>query len=358
MLGSQSQAASVGDFDKDTYGGEAIHSIDPCNKQSIRSNFINHFAKYKVRSVLIAYLFTETTMTTSRKFSRLILPALMTLGIVASTGAGAEPAAALSIKTYNADGNSFHVNAVVVSGKREAVVIDTGFTRADALRVAANVLDSGKALKAIFISNADPDFYFGAEVLKGLFPQAQVLTTPAVREKIQAKLAAKVAFWGPKMGANAPQQPVLPDLLSGTTLSVDGETIEVRGTGGELAHRPYVWIPSIKTVAGNIAIFGNLHVWTADTQKPSERQAWFAQLDEIEALKPVTVVPGHMAPGTPLDSSSIRYTRDYLQRFDSEAAKAKNAAELIEAMKKAYPQAGLGIALDIGAKVNKGEMKW
>ena len=65
-----------------------------------------------------------------------------------------------------------------------------------------------------------------------------------------------------------------------------------------------------------------------------------------------------MAPGTPLDSSSIRYTRDYLQRFDSEAAKAKNAAELIEAMKKAYPQAGLGIALDIGAKVNKGEMKW
>jgi hypothetical protein len=31
---------------------------------------------------------------------------------------------------------------------------------------------------------------------------------------------------------------------------------------------------------------------------------------------------------------------------------------LIEAMKKAYPSAALGVALDIGAKVNKGEMKW
>lgn len=31
---------------------------------------------------------------------------------------------------------------------------------------------------------------------------------------------------------------------------------------------------------------------------------------------------------------------------------------MIEAMKKAYPQAGLGIALDIGVRVNKGEMKW
>jgi len=292
-----------------------------------------------------------------RHIARFILSTL-TLGVVAATGAAAQTAAPLTVKVYNADGNSFHVNAVVVSGKTEALVIDSGFTRADALRVAANVLDSGKTLKTIFISNADPDFYFGAEVLKGYFPQAQVLTTPAVREKIQAKLAGKLAFWAPKMGANAPHQPIVPELLQGTALSVDGETIEVRGTGGALAHRPYVWIPAIKTIAGNIAIFGNLHVWTADTQKASERQAWFAQLDEIEALKPSTVVPGHMAPGTALDASAIRYTREYLQRFDVEAAKAKTGAELIEAMKQAYPQAGLGIALDIGAKVNKGEMPW
>lgn len=291
------------------------------------------------------------------KIARFIFPVL-TLGVVASTGASAQTSAPLTVKVYNVDSNSFHVNAVLVSGKTEAIVIDSGFTRADALRVAANVLDSGKTLKAIFISNADPDFYFGAEVLKNTFPQAQVLTTPAVRERIQAKLAGKLAFWSPKMGANAPQKPIIPDLLPGTTLHVDGESIEVRGTTGELAHRPYVWIPSIRTIAGNIAIFGNLHVWTADTQKASERKAWFAQLDEIEALKPETVVPGHMAPGTALDASAIRYTRSYLQRFDAEAAKARTGAELIEAMKNAYPDAGLGIALDIGAKVNKGEMPW
>ena len=292
-----------------------------------------------------------------KSVARFIFPAL-TFGVVASTDAGAQMPAPLALKVYNADGNSFHVNAVVVSGRTEAIVIDSGFTRADALRVAANVLDSGKTLKTIFISNADPDFYFGAEVLKAYFPQAQVLTTLAVREKIQGKLAGKVAFWSPKMGANAPQKPIVPELLQGTTLSVDGETVEVRGTNGELAHRPYVWIPSIKTIAGNIALFGNLHVWTADTQKAGERKAWFAQLDEMEALKPATVVPGHMASGMALDASVIGYTRMYLQRFDLEAAKAKTGAELIDAMKKAYPQAGLGIALDIGAKVNKGEMQW
>lgn len=289
------------------------------------------------------------------KIAPFILPTL-TLGIVAAASA-ASPAP-LTVKVYNADGNSFNVNAVIVSGKTEAIVIDSGFTRADALRVVANVLDSGKTLKTIFISNADPDFYFGAEVVKSYFPNAHVLTTPAVREKIEAKLAGKVAFWAPKMGANAPQKPIVPELLQGTSLTVDGEKIEVRGTTGELAHRPYMWIPSTKTIVGNIAIFGNLHVWTADTQKASERKAWFAQLDEIEALQPATVIPGHMAAGTTMDVSAVRYTRDYLLRFDVEAARAKTGTELIDAMKKAYPQAGLGIALDIGAKVNKGEMKW
>jgi hypothetical protein len=80
--------------------------------------------------------------------------------------------------------------------------------------------------------------------------------------------------------------------------------------------------------------------------------------EAVEALQPAVVVPGHMAAGTALDSSSIAYTRNYLQRFDAESAKAKNAAELIAAMRTAYPNAGLEVALDIGAKVAKHEMNW
>jgi glyoxylase-like metal-dependent hydrolase (beta-lactamase superfamily II) len=294
----------------------------------------------------------------TRKLVQFVSSALL-LGVVAAGGAAAQATGTtLSLKTYNAGAGSFHVNSVLVAGPTEVLVIDTGFTRADALRIAANVLDSGKTLKTILVSNADPDFYFGAETLKSLFPQAQVVATPAVREKIQAKLAAKVGFWGPKLGANAPRQPIVPDELGGTRLTLDGEAVELRGTTGLLAHRPYVWIPSLRAIAGNIAVFGNLHVWTADTQTPAERRAWLAQLDEMEALKPAVVVPGHSAAGTPLDATAIRHTRDYLQRFEAEAPKAKSGGDLIDAMNRAYPQAGLPIALDIGAKVAKGEMKW
>lgn len=294
-----------------------------------------------------------------RTLLRTVLP-LFTFGVVAATGTGAaaQTPPPLTLKVYNADAQSFHVNAVLVTGKNEAVLVDTGFTRADALRIAAQVLDSGKTLTTILVSNADPDYYFGAEVLQSLFPQARVVATPAVRAALLAKREAKLAFWGPKLGANAPRQPLVPDALAAPALTVDGETLEIRGTGGLLAHRPYVWIPSIRAVVGNVAVFQNLHVWTADTRQDSERQAWLAQLDEIEALSPATVVPGHMAAGSPLDTSGIHFTRAYLQRFAAEAPRATNAAQLIETMKAAYPQAGLGIALDIGAKVATGEMAW
>ena len=186
-----------------------------------------------------------------------------------------------------------------------------------------------------------------------------MVTTPAVLEKINAKKAGKVAFWGPKMGANAPRSPVVPRALEGNTLTLDGQTIEIRGTQGVLAHRPYAWIPSIQAVVGNIGVFGGMHVWTADTQTAAERAAWVAQLDDMAALKPALVVPGHMKAGTPVDASNITFTKDYLQTFEKNLAATKSSAELVKAMQQAYPQVTDGaMSLDIGAKVNKGEMKW
>ncbi len=265
----------------------------------------------------------------------------------------------LTIKVYNASANSFNVNSTLVYGEKEAIVIDAGFTRADALRIAANVLDSGRQLTTIYVSQADPDYYFGVEALKEAFPLADVVTTPAVLEKLAAKMAGKVAFWGPKMGANAPRKPIAPRALSGNTLTLEGQTIEIRGTQGILAHRPYAWIPSLKAIVGNIGVFGNMHVWTADTQSEAERSAWIRQLDEMAALQPVLVIPGHMDANTKLDASALGFTKTYLMAFETNLKSSASGAQLIEAMKRAYPQVTEGaVSLDIGAKVNKGEMKW
>jgi glyoxylase-like metal-dependent hydrolase (beta-lactamase superfamily II) len=295
-------------------------------------------------------------MFTLRTLTRLIAPTALALGVVATDAAA--QTAPLTLQVYNADANSFHVNAVLVAGKTDAVLLDTGFTRADALRIAAMVLDSKKTLKTIFITQADPDFYFGIDVLRQYFPDAKVLTTAPTLKKIQATLSAKLEVWGPRMGANAPKNVPLPEVLSGNVITLEGQTLEVRGLDDSLPHRSYVWIPSLKAIAGGVNVFGGLHLWTADTQSVQERADWGKKLGAMAALQPAVVIPGHSAPGAKQDASQIASSQAYLARFEQELPKAANSGALIDAMKKAYPDAGLGIALDIGAKVNKGEMKW
>jgi glyoxylase-like metal-dependent hydrolase (beta-lactamase superfamily II) len=296
-------------------------------------------------------------MSMIRTLTRLAAPALA-LGVVAGPAAAQSAEAPLTLQVYNAGPNSFHVNAVLVQGKTDALLLDTGFTRADALRIAAMVLDSGKTLKTIYISQADPDFYFGIDVLKQHFPDAKVVATEPTLKKIQATLPAKLQVWGPRMGANAPKNVPLPEVLAGNTLTLEGQTLEIRGLDDILPHRSYVWIPSIRAIAGGVNVFAGLHLWTADTQSAAERTAWSSKLSKMAALNPATVVPGHSWPGQKHDASQITYSQAYLARFESDLGKAADSAALIGAMKKAYPDAGLGIALDIGAKVNKGEMKW
>ena len=286
------------------------------------------------------------------------LLASLTLGVVPAGAAAQAGPTALSLQVYNADAGSFHVNAVLVSGKTDAVLIDTGFTQADAFRIAAMVLDSRKTLKTIYISQADPDFYFGAGVLTKLFPQATLIASAPTVKKIQATLPTKLQVWGPRLGANAPMDVPVPEVMTGNSINLEGQTLEIRGLDDSLPHRSYVWIPSLKAIVGGVNVFAGLHAWTADTQAAQDRADWSRKLGSMAALQPTTVVPGHMLPGQNQDASQLAYTQSYLTRFEAELAKAPNSATLIEAMRSAYPAADLLVALEIGAKVNKGEMKW
>lgn len=293
------------------------------------------------------------------------MKALQTLALpiafaIGAPGALAETPAAppLALKVYNADGNSFHVNSVLVTGRQEAVLIDAQFSRADAHRLVADILASGKRLTTVYVSHGDPDYYFGLEVIKAEFPDVRIYASEPTIAWIRNTVQKKVAFWGPKLGANAPRAPIVPEALPKEGLALEGQRLEVVGLDGELPGRSFVWIPSLKAVVGGVNVFSGLHLWTADTQSKEERAAWSRTLQRIVALQPAVVIPGHAQPGAPGGVAAVQYSQTYLQRFEQELAAAPNAASLIDTMKRLYPEAGLGISLDIGAKVNKGEMKW
>lgn len=270
------------------------------------------------------------------------------------------PASVLQWKHFPAGQNGFFRAPVLVSGPTEVLLIDGGFTYPDGKALAEAIKATGKRLKAIYVSQSDPDYYFSLKPVREAFPDAQVIAASNTIAAINGNVEKKLAVWGPQLKENGPQtlaDIVLPEAFDGPALTIDGETVEIVATEG-LASRRYLWVPSLKAVFGGVMIFSGVHVWTADTQTKEARAAWIANLDAIAALKPSVVVPGHLDPRVATDLSAVAHTKAYLLAFEEELGKAADAAALKAAMEARFPDLGMGVALDIGSKVATGEMKW
>jgi glyoxylase-like metal-dependent hydrolase (beta-lactamase superfamily II) len=264
----------------------------------------------------------------------------------------------LKLQVYNASENSFGVASIIVSGKTDAVLIDAQFTLSDAEKVAAEIKQSGKKLTAIYISHGDPDFYFGLEVFKKYFPEVTVYAAPETVEHIKATAQKKLEVWGERLSKNITSNAILPQVLKGNSIDLEGQKLEIIGLE-ESPSKTFVWIPSIKAVVGGINVFGTtFHLWMADAQTADARKQWISVLDKIESLKPTIVIPAHAKSESAFDLTAVKHTKNYIQFYEEALKNNKTSEALIAALKAKYPTLTFDIALQIGAKVNTGEMKW
>ena len=242
--------------------------------------------------------------------------------------------------------------ATLVTGEHDALLVDAGFTRADGHRLVAEILDSGKTLTTVFISHGDPDFYFGAEVVADAFPNATFVATPHTIEHIHHSYEGKLKAWA-ALGANLPTRLVDLAPLTGD-LTLEGHRFElVADPTATTCGRPSTARSSAASCSSSVSTCGSPTPPSRSNAPPGS-----TLLDEMAALEPQLVVPGHRLPDAPADASAITGTREYLVAFEEELAKAADGAALTDALVKRYPDHGMLIAAQIGAKVAKGEMSW
>lgn len=268
-------------------------------------------------------------------------------------------AAPLSVQPYHPGSNAlFAVASNLISGQRDAILVDAQFSSTDAAQLVQRIRNSGKHLTTIYISHGDPDYYFGLATLQDAFPDVRIVASAPTVAHIKATQAAKLAFWGPQMGAGKPSRIVIPEVLQGDSLSLEGQSLKIVGLDGPTPDRSVLWIPSLRSVLGGIPIVAGEHVWMADTQGAQSHADWLQTLATIRALRPRQVIPGHYAARSALDVSAIDFTARYIRVFDQETARSVDAAALIAAMKKRYPDLAGTASLELSAKVAKGEMQW
>lgn len=268
---------------------------------------------------------------------------------------GASFAAPLTLEVYNPqDKGVFPVTSTLISGPTEATLVDAQFSVKDSAELVKIIQHSGKKLTRILITAGDPDFYFGLEPIVKAWPDVKIEATPLVVEHINKTKDAKIKYWGPILKDGAPQKVFVPQVTHATTFTVDGEKVELRQPA---SHAAYLWIPANKTILGGVAVDSGIHVWTADSQTKAARQEWRDGLDEMAALKPERVIPGHFIGEVKPGTAPVVFTGDYLADFELALKKGKSAPVIAE-MKQKYPKLADESSLEMSAKVNTGEMKW
>ncbi|WP_147197522.1 MBL fold metallo-hydrolase [Pantoea sp. CCBC3-3-1] len=256
--------------------------------------------------------------------------------------------------------DGFGVSSTLIMGKKEALLVDAQFTLANAHRLVADIIESGRELKRIFITHLHPDHFLGLEVIKQVFPDADVISCKTVASDVNDAFDFKIDYWGrevlQKNGAKTKfaVRPVEED-----TLYLEGHEIKILGQmSGDCITIAPLWIPSLKTLIASDLVFNNAHVWIADMRTPERIAQWMQSLDIIEALRPEAVVPGHSSLPGNFSPSAIGFTRRYIQDFLNVLQRVGTSEALIAEMERIYPDLPVKICLEYSAKIIKDKYNW
>jgi len=257
----------------------------------------------------------------------------------------------MRIKVFTSPDDQFSVNSVIVEGDREVMLVDAQLTKTSAEKVLHEIGETKKPLSTIYITHEHADHFLGLQVFKDAFPQVRVIATSAVVERINKVYPEKLGKWQKLLGPGATTQAVEISRFDDDTIDFEGSKIQViKDIQGDTDLNTMLWIPGQRILIAGDVLFNDIHLYTGETDSTA-RAKWLDTLKKVRALKPSVVIPGHCKPGAALDATTaVNFTERYLLAFEDELKTAKNQDDLINAMKRRFPSAGLILAIERGAK--------
>jgi glyoxylase-like metal-dependent hydrolase (beta-lactamase superfamily II) len=231
------------------------------------------------------------------------------------------------------------ISATLISGDRDAVLVDPLMTVGQARDLADWVGAHGKNLTSVYVTHGHGDHWFGLSVILDRFPHARAFAVPAVIEQMRQWSTPEVlaSFWNSRFPGQIPDHLVLADPLPNHTIDLEGHDL----VAVELGHTDTdkttcLHVPAIGLVVAGDAAYNDVHLYLAESNAQTRRE-WIAALDTIEALHPRAVIAGHKRPGNDDGPRIIEETRQYIRAFDRVAETTTTARELYDQMLSRYP---------------------
>jgi glyoxylase-like metal-dependent hydrolase (beta-lactamase superfamily II) len=232
------------------------------------------------------------------------------------------------------------ISSTLISGERDAVLVDTPITVEQARALANWVAASGKNLTTIYATHGHGDHFFGTSTVLERFPRARFVARPDVIKimRQQASPESLATFWNPRFPGQISNHLAIAEELTENVINLEGyDLVSVPLGFTDTANTTCLHVPSIGLIVAGDAAYNGDHLHLSESPDQQKRKEWIAALDKMESLKPHAVIAGHKRVGNDDSPRIIGETRQYIRDFERLAMQTTTARELYDQMLKLYP---------------------
>jgi glyoxylase-like metal-dependent hydrolase (beta-lactamase superfamily II) len=229
------------------------------------------------------------------------------------------------------------VAATLITGDRDAVLVDPPFTREQTQLIGDWVERSGKRLAYIYSTHGHGDHWFGTGQLLERFPDAIPYATQGTMQVMERQIGLREQFWDSDFPGLIGDTPLVYRQIPADGFEIEGHrmmAIEVGHTDTD--ETTVLHVPSIGLVVAGDAIYNGVHLYLLETPGGGF-DAWLKAIDIVESLNPSAVVAGHKNPDLPDDPGSIDQTRQYLLGAQRLLAEEPTPREFFDTITSRYP---------------------